>query len=73
MSQLLVCMARNVFYFLSTATNNQGKVYDKESFGFGSFNVFIYRKELLNWQNYVKNDFSFVQGIFSAKYYYKIF
>lgn len=60
MNQLLICMARNVFTFFQPPTINQGKVYDKKSFGFGSFNLFIYREELLNWQDYVKNIFSFV-------------
>ena len=73
MNQLLVCMARNVFTFFQPPTNDQGKVCDKKSFGFDSFNVFIYREELLNWQDYVKSSFSFVQGIFSAKCHYKIF
>ena len=55
-----------VFTFFQPPTNDQGKVCDKKSFGFDSFNVFIYREELLNWQDYVKSSFSFVQGIFSA-------
>ena len=59
--------------FFQPPTNDQGKVYDKKSFGFGSFNLRIETNKLLNRQDYVTNNFSFVQGMFSTKCYYKIF